>query len=106
MRLGTHNDRKNEANLPEIIKRIKHGLVLADPLKTLGNPTKSDENLIANENYWKNIQNMFEIWPESDLEGHGWLKKQPNVKEFGLTEKHQERTINCGICQVIGRRHY
>ena len=37
--LGAHLDRSNEKHLPEIISRLHPGLILADPITTLGKPS-------------------------------------------------------------------
>ena len=85
--LGAHLDKNNEKNLPEVISRLHPGLVLADPQKILGDPSQGPEQIIANEKYLREIQELFDIWPESDPElPLTWLNKQPNVEEIGLTE--------------------
>ena len=86
IRLGAHLDRENEENLPEVIKRIHPGLVLADPMAKLGNPSEGRKQLIANERYLKDIRELFEQWTDSNPDGPiNWLDKQPNVGELGLT---------------------
>ena len=86
LRMGAHLDRGNEDHLPEVIRRIHPGLILANPLKTLGNPADSQENIVAHEKYLKKIQELFDIWPNSDTEGPlRWLDEQPYVGKLGLT---------------------
>ena len=86
--LGAHLDRSNEAHLPEFISHLHPGLVLADPLDALGHPSDGREQLISHENYWSTIEAAFKVWPDSDPEGPlGWLSKQPNVAELGITDQ-------------------
>jgi hypothetical protein len=86
--LGAHRDWSHQDHLPEFSARLHPGLVLADPLDALGDPADGREQLIANEQYWRDIQALFELWPDSDPAGPlGWLSEQPNVGEIGLTEQ-------------------
>ena len=63
--LGAHHDRQNETNLPKIIERLHPKLILKNPLKELGDPSESKEKLIANENYWMEIEELFKLWDDS-----------------------------------------
>ena len=84
--LGAHQDVQNETNLPEIISHLHPGLILNKPQQVLGKPSEGEAQIIANENYWKRIQDLFELWQDTDLEGPlTWLNKQPNVNIPGLT---------------------
>ena len=78
---------ENEAYLPKIISYLHPGLILSNPLEVLGKPSEGEAQIIAHENYWKNIQDLFELWQDTDLEGPlAWIKKQPNVDKPGLTK--------------------
>ena len=85
--LGAHLDRRNESHLPEVISRLHPGLFLADPHASLGHPSEGRDQLIANEKYLREIQELFEFWPDSDsILPLTWLSQQPNVRELGLTD--------------------
>ena len=56
----------------------------------MGNPADSQENIVAHEKYLKKIQELFDIWPNSDTEGPlRWLDEQPYVGKLGLTFEQQ-----------------
>ena len=85
--LGAHLDRNNEENLPPLIARLHPGLILADPITTLGDPSSGTGELIANGKYYGDIEALFSLWVDSDPEGPlTWISKQHNVNEIGLTE--------------------
>ena len=85
--LGAHLDRRNEGNLPPVISRLHPGLVLANPITTLGHPSSGRGQLIANEKYYGEIEALFRLWLDSDPEGPlTWISKQPNINEIGITE--------------------
>ena len=85
--IGAHLNVENETYLPEIISHLHPGLILANPLEVLGKPSGDAERVIAHEKYWRNIQDLFELWQDTDLEGPlAWINKQPNADKPGLTE--------------------
>ena len=87
IKIGAHLNVENEAYLPKIISYLHPGLILPNPLEVLGKPSEGEAQIIAHENYWKNIQDLFELWQDTDLEGPlAWIKKQPNVDKPGLTK--------------------
>ncbi len=88
MALGANHDQSSTYHIPKIISHLHPKLVLADPYNTLCDPSDGNEQLIAHERYWKNIQELFNDWPSSDHEGPlHWLSKQPNSGKLGLTSQ-------------------
>ena len=48
---------------------VTSGLILGNPNETLGDPSDGQEQLVANERYWKKIHEIFELWKDYDSEG-------------------------------------
>ena len=57
--MGAHLDSRNEEHLPGLYLACE--LILSDPIAFLGAPEDGLEQLIANENYWKEIQTLFDF---------------------------------------------
>jgi hypothetical protein len=71
--------------LPPLVQQLRPGLVLADPLASLGDPSEGQPRVIrAHEAYWQAIQNAFAVWPGTDRLGPlRWLQEQAGLEQLG-----------------------
>jgi len=83
--------------LPPLLQRLHPGLVLANPVASLGDPDSGEHPVIeAHEAYWRQIAETFALWPSAgERNPLAWLANQPDVDVLGLTTEPLARGLSC-----------
>ena len=83
--------------MPACAQALRPGLVLANPLTSLGYPTGGDPLVIqAHQHYQQSIQYLFKHWPDHDDQGPlTWLSGLAPTKGPGWSEIASATSMRC-----------
>ena len=83
--------------LPPFLQALRPGLVLADPITSLGDPASGEHAVIeAHEAYWQAIEQAFSLWPGDDRLGPlTWLAGQAGVELLGCAGSSPAQGMAC-----------
>jgi hypothetical protein len=73
--------------LPPLLKRLHSGLIMIDPVASLGDPCTGVHSVIkAHEAHWAEIREVFALWPKQEpLAPLQWLNRRPGHEQLGIT---------------------
>lgn len=83
--------------LPPILQRLHPGLVLADPVASLGDPQSDGPEVVrAHEAYWKQVADTFSVWQSPEERNPlDWLAKQPGIDKLFVIDEPLARDLCC-----------